>query len=86
MCPPLSLRQIVIPNKMGMVLYHPASASDGLITRSRSLAQAHLSHVSVSPQSERLCRLLAQRYRVNLFDQTISNVCACFTLLTKVLG
>ena len=72
------LLQVVIPNKMGMVLYHPSSATSGLIQHG---ALGRPQGIRVSQKSEQLCRLLVQRYRVNLLDHAVHQVrsqrCTC---------
>ena len=49
--------QVVIPNVMGLVLYHPNIDSE----------------TGVSAESERFCRSLVSQYRVNFFDQLVNH-------------
>ncbi len=68
----MKIPQIVIPNKMGIVLYHPSSATSGLCQSTVTPGTAASSGITVSQKSEQLCRLLVQRYRVNLLDHAVN--------------
>ena len=76
---------MVIPNKMGIVMYHPSAATNGLCKQTSGSGSAGSDlpsgeqdslpstggGVRVSWKAEAFCRHLVKQYRVNLLDHAV---------------